>query len=68
MFPRLLLFSTEEWLQDNVVTGDKGRLGSTDMCLCLQGETKMLITLFAKLKAANQFYERFTGLLLYTII
>jgi len=40
MFPRLLLFSTEEWLQDNVVTGDEGRLGSTDMCLCLQGETK----------------------------
>jgi len=35
----------------SVVTGDEGRLGGLDVCLHLQGETKTLTTLFAKLKA-----------------
>jgi len=54
-FLSLLVLPTEEWQQDNrhcsVVTGDEGRLGGLDVCLCLHRETKMLITLLAKLKA-----------------
>ena len=42
----MLVLPTEEWQQVNVhcqssvVTGDEGRLGGLDMCLCLQGEQK----------------------------
>ena len=39
----------------SVVTGDKERLGGSNMRLRLQGENVTLITLFTKLKASNQF-------------
>jgi len=44
IFPSLLVLPTEEWQQVNmhcqlsVVTGDEGRLGGSDMCLCVQGK------------------------------
>jgi len=55
IFPSLLVLPTEEWQRENVkpsvVIGDKGRLGNSNVCLRLQETTKMLITLFTKLKA-----------------
>ena len=48
----------EAWQQDkmllSVVAGDEGRLGNSYVCLCLQGTTKTLITLFTELKTTLQ--------------
>ena len=56
-------------MQSSVVTGDKGRLGNSNVCLRLQGTTKMLITLFTKLKAYLSFKMvlQMIGRLLYAI-
>jgi len=53
------------WQRDNVqssvVAGDKGRLGSSYVCLRLQRTIKTLMTLFTKLKAYLSFKNGFTN-------
>ena len=59
-FPSLLVLPTEEWQRDNVhcqasvMTGDKGRLGGLDTCLCPQGKQKrwLLCSLSYKLQSS----------------
>ena len=47
-----------------MITGDEGRLGGSDVCLCLQGETKLYAKLKAFLKQVLQKIHR----LLYVIL
>jgi len=66
IFPSLLVLPTEEWQQVNVhcqlsvVTQDKGRLGGSDMCLCVQGKQTPWLLRSLSYKASNWFYKRFT--------
>jgi len=64
IFPSLLVLPTEEWQQVNVhcqlsvVTGDEGRLGGSDMCLCVQGKQTPILLCSQSYKVSNWFYHR----------